>query len=71
MTNTATTQRPARERSGDRANRAWRKFAHELCEALEDADTADELDHIKIPFDGITAREWLQIRREKREGLRS
>lgn len=71
MTTTETTTKRHRENSGQRAARAWRALAHELAEALEDADTAAELDHIKIPFDGITVREWLQIRREKRAGLRS
>lgn len=46
--------------------RAWKRFAHELCEIIEDSDLAEELDEIDAPFGDITAQQWVSRRRVKR-----
>lgn len=45
---------------------AWKAFAHELADAVEDSDLSGELDAIMTPFDDLSARQWLQRRRVKR-----
>ncbi len=45
--------------------RAWRAFAHELCEIIEESNLDQELDDSIIPFGDLTARQWLARRREK------
>jgi hypothetical protein len=47
------------------ALRAWRAFAHELADIIEDGADAYELDEVEIPFGGLTARQWLEVRRVK------
>ena len=54
------------ENSHTEEKRAWKAFAHELCEIIEDAGLAVELDDLDAPFGGITAREWVSRRRVKR-----
>ncbi len=51
--------------------RAWKRFAHILCEALDKYEEANlELDVIDVPFGDLTARQWLARRLEK-EPLRT
>lgn len=45
---------------------AWKRFAHRLCEVLDDYEEASlELDVLEAPFGGLTARQWLARRIEK------
>lgn len=47
--------------------RAWRAFAHQLCEVVEAGLPFEALDDIPMPyFDGMTARQWFDRRLEKR-----
>jgi hypothetical protein len=46
--------------------KAWKRFAHQLCEVLDDYDEANlELDVINVPYCNMTARAWLARRLEK------
>lgn len=44
--------------------RAWRTFSALLAAALDEEDSS-ALDALKTPYGGLTAREWLAVRREK------
>jgi hypothetical protein len=48
----------------ERTLRAWRDFAHRLCDIVVDSDLEFELDNVRTPFNQ-TAREWVARRVEK------
>jgi hypothetical protein len=55
--------------SGSREARAWKSFSVRLARALESGDLA-AIDKLTTPYGGMTAREWLAAREEKREVVR-
>jgi hypothetical protein len=57
------------QRSSGREARAWRAFSARLARAL-DAGDPTALDRLQVPYGGLTAREWLAAREEKREAVR-
>jgi hypothetical protein len=57
------------QRSSGREARAWRAFSARLARAL-DAGDPTALDRLQVPYGGLTAREWLAAREEKKEGVR-
>ncbi|MDF2990243.1 MAG: hypothetical protein K0S37_757 [Microbacterium sp.] len=44
---------------------AWKEFAHDLADALEHSNLASDLDELMVPIGGLTARQWLEVRRIK------
>jgi len=50
---------------GSKEARAWRAFSARLARALAENDSA-ALDRIQTPYGGLTAREWLSVREERR-----
>lgn len=55
--------------SSSKETRAWRSFSAQLASALAAADPR-ALDTLKTPYGGMTAREWLTAREEKKEMAR-
>jgi hypothetical protein len=51
--------------SASRETRAWRSFSAKLAAALDEGDPT-ALDRLKTPYGGMTAREWLAAREEKK-----
>jgi hypothetical protein len=63
-----TPQEPS-PRPGGREARAWRQFSARLARALDGGDPT-ALDRIRVPYSGLTAREWMTAREEKQEARR-
>ena len=51
--------------SSNKETQAWRAFSARLALILDDYDPT-ALDEIKAPYGGLTAREWLAAREEKK-----
>jgi len=54
------------EGSTEQRMKAWKAFAHELVDTIEDSDLNAELDEIVVPLGNLTARQWRDRRNEKR-----
>lgn len=54
--------------SGSKESKAWRAFAAQLAEELAIVDPLT-LNKLRTPYGGLTAREWLKARNEKREAV--
>lgn len=55
--------------SSSKEARAWKLFSARLAAELDAADP-EALDTLKTPYGGMTAREWLTAREEKKEMAR-
>lgn len=51
--------------SGNQETKAWQGFCERLATALRDNDTG-AIDRLRTPYGGLTARQWLNKRQEKR-----